>query len=101
MFFVKNLVTAAIAIGSVFVIPEAAEAYTGCRWVNGLELCTVDNGAGGRDRIAVYTPQGVNALTMNVVCTGNGGNRWESSSLRGEFTKSQLQNIANWWCADY
>ena len=97
--FLKALAAAAIAITGFTAMP--AQASSRCHNINGYRLCTVDNGAYGTDHIGVYNSAGQNLLVMNVICTGNSGNRWQSSSARGEFTKPQLQAIANWWCAGY
>ena len=98
----KSLVAAAsVAVcltGNAFVT-EAASAYTGCRTLSsGWEICTLDNGDYGSDRINVYKPNGELATKMTVICTGNGGNRWSAST---DQPKADNQKLANWWCAKY
>ena len=84
--------------GNAFVT-EAASAYTGCRTLpSGWEICTLDNGDYGSDRINVYKPNGEVATQMKVICTGGGGNRWSANT---DQPKADNQKLANWWCANY
>ena len=99
--FIKTIaaLTACMTIATGFAA-NPAEARTRCHDINGYDLCTIDNGDYGTDAIGVYH-HGSRLLTMNVICTGNGGNRWHANYDTREFTKSNLQNIANWWCKNY
>jgi len=61
-------------------------------------FCVRDNGRMGVDRVAAVSPDGSRKTVIDVLCTGNGGNRWESY---GHLDKAENQAIANWWCANY
>ena len=97
----KSILTA-VATASIALagFTTGAEARTRCHDINGYDLCTIDNGDYGTDALGVYH-NGNRLLTMNVICTGNGGNRWHANYDTREFTKANLQSLASWWCANY
>ena len=55
-----------------------------------------DNGIGNFDYITVSGPSG--NTTLKVLCTGGGGNTWNSW---GNFTQNMNQALANTWCQHY
>ena len=92
---------AAATIGLGFSANKA-DASTGCQTLrNGYTICTVDNGHYGSDAIGVWTPSDYRVATMNVICTGGGGNRWEANRDSRYVSYNDLSTIANWWCANY
>ena len=88
----------AVAATSIVATP-AVEARENCFTTStGWGICTRDNGRMGVDRLAAVSPDGSRRTVIDVLCTGNGGNRWESY---GHLSKSANQYLANWWCADF
>ena len=61
-------------------------------------FCVRDNGDYGADQVVAVSPDASRKTSMNIVCTGNGGNRWEAF---GHLDKAENQAIANWWCEKY
>lgn len=101
MFNFKALVaTAAIAATSIFA-PAAVEARTHCNTVAGFDVCYIDNGNYGTDKIGVFLPNGQNVAFMSVICTGGGGNRWEADRNRQYISYGDLEALANRWCRNY
>jgi len=100
---IKSLLAASIAlgtlaVGSVISAPNAHAA--GCSHTStGWTICSRDNGRMGIDRIGMVGPQGQEG-GMSILCTGNGGNRWQARGNSG-MTRSHYQSMANHWCANY
>ena len=97
--FITRIVTTLAILPISLAAPEA-QAATRCHDINGYDLCTIDNGDYGTDALGVYH-NGRRLMTMSVICTGNGGNRWQANYDTNEFTKPQLQSLASWWCKSY
>ena len=97
--FVRIAAALAAATLTSFSVPDAVSARTRCTTTStNYQLCTHDNGRMGSDFIKVWNPNGQLVTTMNVICTGNGGNRWEANS---HVSKSTNQSLASWWCENY
>ena len=98
---IKSLFAAAAALvcitGDVTVQKASASARCFTTPTN-YEVCSEDNGDYGADYVSVYKPSGTRVTSLKVICTGNGGNRWESL---GRWTKSDNQALASWWCKNY
>ena len=92
-------VAAALVCMTGDVTVQKASAASRCQTTStNYEVCTTDNGDYGADYVSVFKPSGVKVTSLKVICTGNGGNRWESY---GSWTKSDNQDLATWWCKSY
>jgi hypothetical protein len=90
-----------ITIGSIFGGVAEVEASTRCKNMGGgYDMCFQDNGRMGTDMIGIWK-NGVNLTYIEVLCTGNGGNRWKSETVRGTLSKATIQGVANTWCSGY
>ena len=79
-----------------------ARAATGCFTLpSGWDVCTIDRGDYGTDSIGVFNNSDAMIAHMRVICTGNGGNRWSADRDTRYVSYSDLQTVANWWCANY
>lgn len=87
-----------IAATSVVAAPANAASERCFTTRTDWAFCVRDNGDYGADRVAAVSPDGSSKTVLDIVCTGNGGNRWQSY---GSLSKADNQDIANWWCANY
>ena len=99
----KSIITAAAAASiCVAAAPMGADASTRCRTLpSGWDVCTIDRGHSGSDSIGVFNRADNMVAHMSVVCTGNGGNRWNGNRDTRYVSYSEMQTLANWWCAGY
>lgn len=94
----------AAAVAALTLVGNApgAVASTGCFTLpSGYDVCTINRGHAGTDSIGVWNTSDTMVAHMRVICTGNGGNRWEADRDTRYVSYSDLQNVANWWCRNY
>lgn len=99
----KSIITA-VATASVALagFSTGAEARSNCFTVrSGYDVCTIDNGHYGSDSIGIFNRNDRMVAFMKVICTGNGGNRWEGERDTAYISYNDMQSTANWWCANY
>ena len=94
--FIKSLIAATLAAGSLFVASPEAQARE-CWRGHGYTMCaelTAKNGSYNRWNVAVQ-----NAYTteyMDVTCYGKSMDSWRS---RGGFNQSEAAYLANYFCS--
>jgi len=91
--------TAGLCVADV-VTPQKVEARTTCNTVGAYRICRKDNGAYGADFIGVYRA-GNEVAFMKVICTGNGGNRWEGERDGRFVSYNDMDTLAYNWCRNY
>ena len=90
-----------ITLGSIFGGVAEVEASTRCKDLGGgVDMCFQDNGRMGTDMIGIWI-DGKNISVIEVLCTGNGGNRWSAQTKKNTLSYSTIQNVANNWCRNY
>ena len=99
---IKALALAGLAaISTTFVgAPEAAARFRCADIARGWELCSIDRGHAGTDSVG-YFRNGEMVGYLDVICTGNGGNRWSGNRDTRYVSYQDMQNAANWWCRNY
>ena len=89
--------TTLLAIASAATLfAGAAEAAPRYYEFAGHTGTVVERGAWEKDTITLAGPQG--RTTIEVLCTGNGGNEWNSW---GTASHAFNQAVANYWCSEF
>lgn len=106
MFNFKNIAAAAAIATATLCTVDAvaalgAKANTRCTTLAGYDVCYIDNGNYGADKIGVFLPNGQNVAFMSVICTGGGGNRWEGDRNTSFISYGDMKALADTWCANY
>ena len=94
--FLPMIKATLIAAASLFAAAPAL-AYTPEPYsVFGHSGTVIERGAWERDTITLSGPAG--STTLEVLCTGNGGNEWNSW---GNTSHDFNQAVANSWCSEF
>ena len=85
-------ITSTLALSAGAAQAYAPEAYS----FAGHRGTVIERGAWEKDTITLSGPQG--STTIEVLCTGNGGNEWTSY---GNTSQAFNQAVANSWCRSF
>ena len=85
-------ITSTLALSAGAAQAYAPEAYS----FAGHRGTVIERGAWEKDTITLSGPQG--STTIEVLCTGNGGNEWTSY---GNTSHAFNQAVANYWCSEF
>ena len=95
MKFFNIILGSLVGLSTFSVSPAFAGSMTCEKTSTNWDFCYEDSGNLGTDILTLSNPNGDEITKMEVVCTGGGGNRWESY---GNFSKEENQWLANHWC---
>lgn len=87
-----------LGLTTIGVSPSFAGTMDCSRTTTNWMWCTQDNGDFLPDVLQMTSPDGSKSTKITVLCTGDGGNRWESY---GNMTKEQNRVLSNYWCENY
>lgn len=92
----RRILATLAALPAVLIAATPAQAFTPKPLkVYGHSGTVIQRGRWQRDTLTLRGPAG--NTTMEVLCTGGGGNQWDAY---GNFSQEFNQEIANWWCGN-
>ena len=87
-----------LGVSTLGTVPAIAGTMDCSRTSTNWMFCSQDNGDFRPDVLTLTSPDGSDRTRLTVICTGGGGNRWESY---GNFSKQENQDVVSHWCEDY